>query len=77
MNYLKDRNSYINTKGDPNQKIILPKRPHSYSTIFDKIPITDFFVCHCGKRFRYYNDIRVHRRISRHFEDRPINNINK
>lgn len=76
MNYLKDRHSYISWNGGP-----VPK-PLTIPDIFIKKEKEDGiiihpFICHCGLRFRYYDEIKKHRRISQHFEKHTISNINK
>lgn len=77
MNYLKDRYSYITTIGPSPNPIPISNNVFSYRNSFDSVKRADSFVCHCGKSFRYYYEIRQHRCMSQHFEDRPINNINK
>ena len=72
MNYLKDRNSYITVRGEPakitkknifEQKIEENKRYKTY-------------MCWCGESFGYIDEIKQHRKKTKHFANRPKNFLN-
>lgn len=73
MNYLKDRYSYIKAHGEPAIEHIPDKQENN---IFSGLTVFPY-QCHCGKTFRFYEEIRIHRRQAGHFQKHTINNINK
>ena len=76
-NYLKDRNSYITVRSGPND----PAPIFSKDNVFEKKVLASkifgkMYVCHCGMGFDYYDEIKKHRRVFKHFVNRSNNYIN-